>query len=235
MLLDVKDIRVHYDEVEAVRGISLGTDAEEIVALLGANGAGKTTVLKAISGLKRLTSGEIWFRGKRIDGMPPHAIVGLGIAHVPEGRRVFGLMTVRDNLAVGAFLQKDKREIERGLEEVFHHFPVLKERQKQVAKTLSGGEQQMLAIGRALMAKPRVLLMDEPSLGLAPLVVAEIARIIGDIKKVGVTIVLVEQNATWALRLADRAYVLETGRITSEGVSKELVQNEHVKKAYLGG
>ena len=185
MLLDVRNIRVHYDKVEAVKGVSLGAEAGMISTLIGANGAGKTTILKAISGLKRLTAGEIRFGGERIDGMSAHKIVELGIAHVPEGRRLFGLMTVRHNLLVGAYLQKDKKELERVLEEVFHHFPILKERQRQIAKTLSGGEQQMLAMGRALMAKPKVILMDEPSLGLAPLMVAEITRIIDDIKNGG--------------------------------------------------
>lgn len=235
MLLEVKNIRVLYEKVEAVRGISLGAEEGTVISLIGANGAGKTTTLKAISGLKRLNSGEIWFQGRRIDGISPHAIVKLGIAHVPEGRRLFGLMTVMDNLAMGAFLQKDKGEIARNLEVVFRHFPILKTRQKQLARSLSGGEQQMLAIGRALMAKPTVLLLDEPSIGLAPLVVAEIARIIEDIKSAGLTIVLVEQNAHMALRLAEKGYVLETGKIVLEGDSKDLIHSEYVKKAYLGG
>jgi len=235
MLLDVRNIRVHYDKVEAVKGVSLGAEAGMISTLIGANGAGKTTILKAISGLKRLTAGEIRFGGERIDGMSAHKIVELGIAHVPEGRRLFGLMTVRHNLLVGAYLQKDKKELERVLEEVFHHFPILKERQRQIAKTLSGGEQQMLAMGRALMAKPKVILMDEPSLGLAPLMVAEITRIIDDIKNGGLTVLLVEQNASLALGLADTGYVLETGRMALQGASSELVKNEHVRKAYLGG
>jgi branched-chain amino acid transport system ATP-binding protein len=235
MLLDVRNIRVHYDKVEAVKGVSLGAEAGMISTLIGANGAGKTTILKAISGLKRLTAGEIRFGGQRIDGMSAHKIVELGIAHVPEGRRLFGLMTVRHNLLVGAYLQKDKKELERVLEEVFHHFPILKERQRQIAKTLSGGEQQMLAMGRALMAKPKVILMDEPSLGLAPLMVAEITRIIDDIKNGGLTVLLVEQNASLALGLADTGYVLETGRMALQGESRELVKNEHVRKAYLGG
>ena len=235
MLLDVRNIRVHYDKVEAVKGVSLGAEAGMISTLIGANGAGKTTILKAISGLKRLTAGEIRFGGERIDGMSAHKIVELGIAHVPEGRRLFGLMTVRHNLLVGAYLQKDKKELERVLEEVFHHFPILKERQSQIAKTLSGGEQQMLAMGRALMAKPKVILMDEPSLGLAPLMVVEITRIIDDIKNGGLTVLLVEQNASLALGLADTGYVLETGRMALQGESRELVKNEHVRKAYLGG
>jgi branched-chain amino acid transport system ATP-binding protein len=235
MLLDVRNIRVHYDKVEAVKGVSLGAEAGMISTLIGANGAGKTTILKAISGLKRLTAGEIRFGDQRIDGMSAHKIVELGIAHVPEGRRLFGLMTVRHNLLIGAYLQKDKKELERVLEEVFHHFPILKERQSQIAKTLSGGEQQMLAMGRALMAKPKVILMDEPSLGLAPLMVVEITRIIDDIKNGGLTVLLVEQNASLALGLADTGYVLETGRMALQGESRELVKNEHVRKAYLGG
>ena len=235
IVIDVKNVRVHYEKVEAVKGISLGIEEGTVISLIGANGAGKTTILRAISGLKRLTSGEIWFRGKRIDGMPPHAIVKLGIAHVPEGRKVFGLMTVRDNLAVGGFLQKDKGEIKRDFEMIFQHFPILKAREKQLARSLSGGEQQMLAIGRALMVKPKVLLLDEPSLGLSPIMVAEIAKIIEDIKAAGLGILLVEQNASLALRLAERGYVLETGSIVLEGESEELVKNEHVKKAYLGG
>lgn len=234
MLLDVKGIRVHYEKVEAIKGISLRVKGGEISALVGANGAGKTTILSAISGLKQLTSGEIWFQGERIDRMRPHVIVGLGIAHVPEGRKLFGLMTVRDNLLAGAYLQKDRGEIERGIEEIFQRFPILKARQKQLAKTLSGGEQQMLSIGRALMAKPKVLLMDEPSLGLAPLVVAEMGRIVVDIKATGLGILLVEQNASLAFRIADRSYVLETGSIVLEGEPKELVSQERVKKAYLG-
>lgn len=235
MLLDIKKMRVHYEKVEAVKGVSLEVEEGMLITLIGANGAGKTTILRTISGLKQLTSGEIWFQDKRIDRMSPHHIVGLGIAHVPEGRRLFGLMTVRDNLRAGAFLQKDRGEIDRGIQEVFQHFPILKERQNQLAKTLSGGEQQMLAIGRALMAKPKVLLLDEPSLGLSPIMVAEIAKIIEDIKAAGLGILLVEQNASLALRLAERGYVLETGSIVLEGESEELVKNEHVKKAYLGG
>ena len=206
-----------------------------ISTLIGANGAGKTTTLRAISGLKKITSGEIRLDGKRIDGTSPHKIVGMGIAHVPEGRRLFRLMTVRHNLIVGAYLQKDKKEIQRTMDEVFEHVPVLKDRQSQPAKTLSGGEQQMLALVRALMAKPKIILMDEPSLGLAPMKVAEIAKIIVHFKEEGYTVVLIEQNASLALRLADQGYVVETGRIALEGPAEKLVKNEHVKKAYLGG
>ena len=235
MLLDVKKIRVHYEKVEAVKGVSVSAERGMISTLIGANGAGKTTILRAISGLKRITSGEIWFDDKRIDGVPPHDIVGLGIAHVPEGRRIFGLMTVEDNLRAGSYLQKDKMQIDKTANEVFQHFPVLSERRKQPAKTLSGGEQQMLAMGRALMARPKVILMDEPSLGLAPLVVKEIAKIIERFKEEGFSVVLVEQNASLALKLADKGYVLETGIIVLEGHTEELTQDEHVKKAYLGG
>ena len=235
MLLEVKNIKVHYDKVEAVKGISLSADKAMISTLIGANGAGKTTTLRAISGLKRLSAGEIWFDGKRIDGMPAHKIVVMGIAHVPEGRRLFGLMTVRHNLATGAFLQKDRRSVAKTMDEVFEHFPVLKERQTQLAKTLSGGEQQMLAMGRALMAKPKVILMDEPSMGLSPIMVQEIAKIIKSFKELGFSVLLIEQNAVLALDLADIGYVLETGNIALQGDSKKLAADEHVKKAYLGG
>ena len=235
MLLELKNIRVHYDKVEAVKGISLSADRGMITTLIGANGAGKTTSLRAISGLKRISSGEIWFDGHRIDQVAPHRIVGMGVAHVPEGRRLFGLMTVRHNLVAGAYLQNDKKLIGRTMDEVFEHFPVLKERQAQLAKTLSGGEQQMLAMGRALMARPKVILMDEPSLGLAPFMVIEIAKIIQQFKEIGFSVVLIEQNAVLALRLADFGYVIETGKIAIEGPSKDLERNEHVKKAYLGG
>jgi branched-chain amino acid transport system ATP-binding protein len=235
MLLEVKNIRVHYDKVEAVKGISLAADMAMISTLIGANGAGKTTTLRAISGLKRLSSGEIWFDGRRIDGLPAHRVTGLGIAHVPEGRRLFGLMTVRHNLAAGAYLQKDRRLVQRTVDEVFEHFPRLKERQRQLAKTLSGGEQQMLALGRALMARPKVILMDEPSMGLSPIMVQEIAKIIRNFKDLGFSVLLIEQNAVLALHLADLAYVLETGSIALQGQARDLLTNEHVKKAYLRG
>jgi branched-chain amino acid transport system ATP-binding protein len=235
MLLEIRDIRVHYDKVEAVKGISLAADKAMISTLIGANGAGKTTTLRAISGLKKISSGEIWFDGKRIDGLPAHRITGLGIAHVPEGRRLFGLMTVRHNLAAGAYLQKDRKVVEKTVEEVFEHFPRLKERQRQLAKTLSGGEQQMLAMGRALMSKPKLILMDEPSMGLSPILVQEIAKIIRQFKELGFSVLLIEQNAVLALHLADHGYVLETGAIALEGAAADLVENDHVKKAYLGG
>ncbi len=235
MLLEVEDLRVHYDKVEAVKGISLSVDEGNISTLIGANGAGKTSILKAISGLIKLSSGEVRFEGKRIDHLPAHAIVGMGIAHVPEGRRLFGLMTVRHNLRLGAYLQKDKKQLEESFELVYRHFPILRERENQLAKTLSGGQQQMVAMGRALMARPKVILMDEPSLGLAPIMVSEIAKIIESLKQAGLSVVLVEQNASLALKLADRGYVLETGTVALEGKSEELIGNDYVKKAYLGG
>jgi branched-chain amino acid transport system ATP-binding protein len=235
MLLEVSDLRVHYDKVEAVKGVSLGVDEGSISTLIGANGAGKTTILKAISGLLKPSAGEIRFAGQRIDNRPAHKIVGMGIAHVPEGRRLFGLMTVKHNLRLGAYLQQDKQEREQSFEQVYRHFPVLKERRNQLAKTLSGGQQQMVAMGRALMARPKVLLLDEPSLGLAPVMVAEIAKIIEGLKEVGLSVILVEQNASLALKLADKGYVLETGTIALEGPSQDLVGNAYVKKAYLGG
>ena len=235
MLLDVNDLHVHYDKVEAVKGVSLKVEAGSIITLIGANGAGKTSILKAISGVLRRSAGTIGFDDTRIDQLPAHRIVKAGIAHVPEGRRLFGLMTVRHNLRIGAWLQRDRAAIHRGFERVYRHFPILKERETQLARTLSGGQQQMVAIGRALMAQPRLVLMDEPSLGLAPIMVAEIANIIRELRDDGLSIVLVEQNASLALRLADRGYVLETGKVVLEGDSRELARNEYLKKAYLGG
>ena len=235
MLLEVKDLRVHYDKVEAVKGVSLGLEEGSISTLIGANGAGKTSILKAISAVVKGSSGEIRFQGQRIDRLPPHKIVGMGIAHVPEGRRLFGLMTVKHNLRLGAYLEKDKQALEESYRQVYRHFPILEERQNQLAKTLSGGQQQMVAIGRALMARPKIVLMDEPSLGLAPIMVAEIARIIESLKASGLSIVLVEQNASLALKISDRGYVLETGTIALEGPSRDLIGNDYVKKAYLGG
>jgi branched-chain amino acid transport system ATP-binding protein len=235
MLLEVKGLEVHYHKVAAVKGVSLRVDSGAIITLIGANGAGKSTTLRTISGLKKATSGEIWFEGERIDGLPADRIVARGIAHVPEGRRIFPDLSVMENLNTGAYLRRDKAEIERDVEEVFEHFPRLRERRNQRAKTMSGGEQQMLAMGRALMAKPKLLLMDEPSLGLAPILVQEIANIIVDINKMGVPVVLVEQNAELALRLANYAYVLETGSIALEGPADELHEDDHVRRAYLGG
>lgn len=235
MLLDVKGITVHYHKVAAIRDISIEVEEGGVVTLIGANGAGKSTTLRAISGLKHPTTGEIWFKDQRIDRLPPEKINKMGIAQVPEGRRVFPQMTVLENLFMGAFLRKDVDGINRDLEGVFEHFPILKERQKQAGGTLSGGEQQMLAMGRALMSNPKLLLMDEPSLGLSPIMCAEIAKIIKDIHAEGRTIVLVEQNARLALALAQKGYVLETGNIVLHGDAKELRENEQVKKAYLGG
>ncbi len=235
MLLEVKDITVHYHKVDAIRNISIEVAEGNIITLIGSNGAGKSTTLRAISGLNHPTTGEIWFDGQRIDRFAPEKINKAGIAQVPEGRRVFPQMTVAENLEMGGFLRKDTDGINRDLENVFGHFPILKARQKQSAGTMSGGEQQMLAMGRALMSNPKLLLLDEPSLGLSPLMCVEIAKIIRDIHKEGRTIVLVEQNARLALALAQKGYVLETGNIVLEGDSKELKENEQVKQAYLGG
>ena len=235
MLLRLEQASVHYNKVQALRGLSLGVPEKAIVTIIGANGAGKSTSLRAISGLEKLSEGEIWFAERRIDGAPPEKIVAAGIAHVPEGRRVFPDLSVEENLRTGAYLRRDKAAVERDLETVYDHFPRLKERRAQWAKTMSGGEQQMLAIGRALMSDPKVLLLDEPSMGLAPVMVQEIAGIIVEINRRGVPVVLVEQNAELALRLADYAYVLETGKVTLEGPAFELHQNDHVRRAYLGG
>lgn len=235
MLLRIENASVHYRKVAALKTISMAVPPGGIVTIIGANGAGKTTTLRAISGLARLSSGEIWFDGGRIDGLLPEAIVARGIAHAPEGRRIFPDLTVLENLKTGAFLRRDKAAIARDIELVFEHFPRLQERRGQWARTLSGGEQQMLAIGRALMANPKLLLLDEPSMGLSPVMVQEIARIIVEISKRGVPVVLVEQNAELALRLADYAYVLETGSVALEGEAEELHENDHVKRAYLGG
>jgi branched-chain amino acid transport system ATP-binding protein len=234
-MLEVKGLRVHYGRVEAIKGISITTEQGEIVSLIGANGAGKTTTLRTISGLKKATSSEIWFRGQRIDGLSVHKIVSLGLAHCPEGKKIFYSMTVIDNLLLGAFLRKDKNEIARDLDGIYRYFPVLSVRNKQLAGSLSGGEQQMLAMGRALMSDPRLLLLDEPSLGLAPLIVAEIGRIIRSINESGVSIILVEQNARMAFGLSKRVYVLEVGRIALMGSSAKLADDERVKKAYFGG
>lgn len=234
MLLDVKDIDVYYGNAKALNSVILKVEEKTIVTLIGVNGAGKSTTLRAISGLIQPSSGKIWFMGKRIDRLPPQDIVKLGIAHSPERRCLFPRMSVRENLNIGAYIRKDKDKIQADLEKVYGHFPILKERQNQHAGTLSGGEQQMLAIGRSLMSNPKLLLLDEPSHGLAPLLVIEIAKIIRDINKRGITILLVEQNARLALQLAHKAYVLETGRVSVEGLASELLKNEKVKKAYLG-
>ncbi|MBW1799757.1 MAG: ABC transporter ATP-binding protein [Deltaproteobacteria bacterium] len=235
MILEVKDLHVHYGKAEALRGISLGIDQGKIITLIGANGAGKTTALRTISGLKQPTSGDIFFEGKPIVGMPLHDIVRLGVAQVPEGRRVFATMTVLENLEMGAYLRKDKRKVGGDLEDIYDHFPVLKARRNQPAGSLSGGEQQMLATTRALMTNPKLLLMDEPSMGLSPLLVGEVGKIIKDINNDGISIILVEQNARMALNIAHYCYVLEVGRITLQGAGEKLASNEDVKRAYLGG
>lgn len=235
MLLEVRNLRVHYEKVEALKGISLEVEREAIVCLIGANGAGKTTLLRTISGLKKPSSGEIWFEGERIDGLPSQDIVKRGIIQVPEGRRLFPFLSVLDNLKLGASSLKDKDQIKRNYELVYSHFPVLKERAKQQAGSLSGGEQQMLSTARALMASPKLLLLDEPSLGLSPLMVQRIARITTDINREGTTIFLVEQNAFLALTISSQAYALETGSVTLEGDPAKLLHDEHVKKVYLGG
>jgi branched-chain amino acid transport system ATP-binding protein len=235
MLLEIRNVHVHYHKVAALKGIDMEVPENGIVTIIGANGAGKSTTLRAISGLAPVSKGEIVFAGARIDKLAPEKIVALGIGHVPEGRRVFPDLTVEENLRTGAFLRSDKAGIEKDLEEVFRHFPRLKERRKQWARQLSGGEQQMLAIGRALMSRPKMLVLDEPSMGLAPVMVEEIARIVRDIVARGVPVVLVEQNAELALKLARYAYVLETGSIALEGPAHELHDNEHVRRAYLGG
>ncbi len=234
-MLEVNDINVYYGAIHAIKGISLTVDEGEIVTLIGANGAGKSTTLRTISGLLKPKTGAINFLGKNIAGMPAHKIVREGISQVPEGRRIFAEMSVLENLELGAFTRDDKDEIRRDMELVFGRFPRLKERIAQQAGTLSGGEQQMLAMGRALMSRPKLLLLDEPSMGLAPLLIREIFSIIVDINKTGTTVLLVEQNANMALSIANRAYVLETGRITLSGDAKELAASEDVRKAYLGG
>jgi branched-chain amino acid transport system ATP-binding protein len=235
MLLEVNDLRVHYDKVEVVGGVSFEVGEEAIVTLIGANGAGKTTVLRTISGLKRPTSGEICFQGIRIDRTPPHDIVRMGISQIPEGRRIFPYLAVENNLLLGSYVRKDRKEVSKNVDEIYELFPVLLERRKSQAAKLSGGEQQMLAIGRALLSKPRLLLMDEPSLGLAPWLVKEMEHVIKRISERGVSIILVEQNAQMALRVADFAYVLETGGIVLQGKASELAQDMRVKEAYLGG
>jgi len=235
ILCELKNVKIDYGKVAAVKGVSLNIREDEIIVVIGANGAGKSTILRTISGLKKPISGEIWYSGRRIDGLPVHDVARLGISHVPERRRLFPRLNVMNNLRLGAYLQKDKEGIKRNTEEIFEYFPILRERKAQYAWTLSGGEQQMLTIGRALMSKPRLLLLDEPSLGLAPVVVKGMARIIKLIHGRGIPVILVEQNAQLALRLADRGYVLENGRIKLEGNSEDLLNNELVVKAYLGG
>ena len=234
-MLQIKEIDVYYGAIHALKKLSLEVERGSIVTLKGANGAGKTTTLKSISGLLRPKSGGIMFKDKDITKVAPEKIVSLGISQVPEGRRVFSSMSVMENLEMGAYLRRDKKGVEADMENVFIRFPRLKERRKQLAGTLSGGEQQMLAIGRALMARPQLLLMDEPSMGLAPLLVKEIFSIIKDINERGTTILLVEQNANMALSIADKAYVIETGEIVLKGSAHELMNSPEIKKAYLGG
>ncbi len=234
-MLRVEDINVFYGKIHAIKDLSFDVKQGEIVTLIGANGAGKTTILKTISKILTPVSGLVKFNNENISKIPAHQIIDMGMAHVPEGRRVFSKMTVLENLQMGAYIRKDEREIREDLEMVFTRFPRLKERSKQVSGTLSGGEQQMLAIGRAIMSRPKLILMDEPSMGLAPILVDEIFDIITSINKAGTTILLVEQNANRALQIAHRGYVLETGKIIMQGTTKELLNDEKVKKAYLGG
>jgi branched-chain amino acid transport system ATP-binding protein len=234
VLLTLKDTKVHYGKAEAVKGVTIEVLEGSVTGLIGNNGAGKSTILKAISGLLPISTGEIWFQDKRIDGMESHDIVRLGVVQVPEGRRLFSYLSVFDNVNIGAYLRRDKAGIKEDLEKIWRRFPRLWERRSQRAGTLSGGEQQMLAIGRALMAKPKLLLMDEPSLGLAPLVVEELASIITDINKEGITMLLVEQNAGLTSELTDSVYVLEVGKVVLEGNIRELMTNEVVRRAFLG-
>ena len=233
-MLEIKDLNVFYGAIHALKGISLTVGDGELVSLIGANGAGKTTTLHTISGLLTAASGSILLDGKDLQKVPPNTIINLGLAHVPEGRHVFARMTVEENLRMGAYIVKDQKKIAENLEKVYHHFPRLKERSRQLAGTLSGGEQQMLATGRALMTDPKIVLMDEPSMGLSPLLVKEIFSIIQELHKSGITILLVEQNAKMALAVADRAYVLETGTISMEGKASDLAADDRVRKAYLG-
>ena len=234
-MLEIKDLHVHYGVIEALKGISLEVNEGEIVALIGANGAGKTTMMQSISGIVKKSGGEINFLNESIMKANPKHIVEMGLTQVPEGRRIFTGMSVYENLMMGAFLKKDKDGIKRDYEKVCEQFPILKERMNQDASTLSGGEQQMLAMGRALMAKPKLLLLDEPSMGLAPILVKEIFNIIEEINKSGTTVLLVEQNAKMALSIAHRAYVLETGKVVMSGTGEELAKSPDVQKAYLGG
>ena len=235
IMLKIDNIHVYYGAIHALKGVSLEVHKGEIVTLIGANGAGKSTTLRTVSGLLAPKSGGISFLGENIAGTPAHEIVKHGISQVPEGRRIFAEMSVQENLEMGAFTRKDKAGVEKDFEIVYNRFPRLKERRKQQAGTLSGGEQQMLAMGRALMSRPKLLLLDEPSMGLAPLLIKEIFSIIEDINREGTTVLLVEQNANMALSIAHRAYVMETGRITLQGAAKELAASEDVRKAYLGG
>lgn len=233
-MLEVKDLEVYYGVIQAIKGVSFHVEKGEVIALIGANGAGKTTILHTVTGLISPKKGSVIFEGKDITKVPAHKIVSMGMAHVPEGRRVFAELSVYENLKMGAYTRTDKAEIEDSLKNVYKRFPRLKERKNQMAGTLSGGEQQMLAMGRALMSKPGIILMDEPSMGLSPILVNEIFDIIRSVSESGTTVLLVEQNAKKALSIADRAYVLETGNITLEGNAKDLLEDDSIKKAYLG-
>ena len=233
-MLEVKDLQVYYGVIQAIKNVSFKVEEGEIIALIGANGAGKTTILNTITGLIAAKNGEVLYDGVDIQKIPAHKIVSMGLAHVPEGRRVFSQLSVYENLLMGAYTRSDKNEVDTSLQHVFKSFPRLEERRKQMAGTLSGGEQQMLAMGRALMSKPKIVLMDEPSMGLSPLLVEEVFGIIQNINKAGTTVLLVEQNAKKALSIAHRAYVMETGNIVLEGYAKDLMNDESVKKAYLG-
>ena len=233
-MLEIRDLKVYYGMIQAIKGISFDVNQGEVIALIGANGAGKTTTLQTITGTLSPKSGSIFFEGTDITKVPGHKIVSLGMAHVPEGRRVFSQLSVLENIKLGAYTRKDKKEVEESIRRVYKSFPRLKERKNQLAGTLSGGEQQMLAMGRALMSKPRIILMDEPSMGLSPIFVEEVFRIIKEISAEGTTVLLVEQNAKMALSVSNRAYVMETGKITIEGNAKDLLRDDRVKKAYLG-
>lgn len=233
-MLSVNNLQVHYGMIQAIKDVSFEVNEGEVIALIGANGAGKTTILHTVSGLLQPTKGSVIFEGQDITKVPAHKIVSLGMAHVPEGRRVFAQLTVLENLKLGAYTRKDKNEMEETLKMIYKRFPRLEERKNQIAGTLSGGEQQMLAMGRALMSHPKIILMDEPSMGLSPIFVDEVFKIIRDISAEGVTVLLVEQNAKKALNIANRAYVLETGNIILQGDAKKLMNDESVKKAYLG-
>ena len=236
MYFELKNVSIHYDKVQALKNVSIYLEQGEIVALIGANGAGKTSTLRAITALAKPSAGEIWFEGKRIDGLEPASVVARGISMVPEGRHVYPFMSVKDNLLMGAYLRKDRAAIREDLERIYARFPRVKERLRQQAGSLSGGEQQMVVISRALMARPRLLLLDEPSLGLAPKVVRDIARAIVEINRdERISVVLVEQNSRMALKISNRAYALETGRIALAGNSAELLNNDHIRKLYLGG
>jgi branched-chain amino acid transport system ATP-binding protein len=233
-MLEVLDLRVHYGTVEAVKGVSFHLDAGEMISLIGANGAGKSTILRALTGLVQPSAGTIMFEHISLLGLSPHQIIRLGIGHVPEGRRLFPKMTVLDNLKMGAYLQRSKADVAATLARIYEHFPILKERGQQRAGSLSGGEQQMLATARALMNRPRLLMLDEPSIGLSPIMTTEIGKIVQQINAMGVAVILVEQNAVLALTIAQRSYVLETGYIVMQGKAQALLQDEGVKKAYLG-